>query len=46
LLRLYCEATGFTSKRAFEELTSLLTTEDLKCILKSSREFRERLAFG
>ena len=45
LLSLYSEATGFTSKRAFEELASLLTTEDLESILKSSREFRERLAF-
>jgi len=45
LFSLYSEATGLNSKRAFEELTSLLTTEDLESILKTSREFRERLSF-
>ena len=45
LFSLYSEATGFNSRRAFEELTGLLTTEDLESILKSSREFRERFAF-
>jgi hypothetical protein len=45
LLSLYSEATGFNSRRAFEELTGLLTTEDLEPILRSSREFGERLAF-
>lgn len=45
LLSLYSEATGFNSRRAFEELASLLAPEDLESILKSSREFRERLAF-
>ena len=45
LFSLYSEASGLSSRRAFEELASLLTTEDLESILKSSREFRERLAF-
>ncbi len=30
------------SKRAFEELVGVLTEEDFKATLKSSREFRER----
>jgi hypothetical protein len=33
------------SKRAFEELTKLLTGDDLEAIAKSSREFREKFAF-
>jgi predicted CopG family antitoxin len=45
LFSLYSEASRLSSRRAFEELTSLLTTEDLESILKTSREFRERLAF-
>ena len=45
LFTLYSEAAGFTSRRAFEELTSLLTTEYLESVLKTSREFRERLSF-
>jgi hypothetical protein len=45
LFSLYSEATGLNSKKAFEELASLLTTEDLESMLKSSREFRERLTF-
>jgi len=32
------------SKKAFEELAEMLTEEDFKAILESSREFRERFA--
>jgi len=45
LLRLYFEARSLKGKRAFDELTSILTEEDLKAIVESSREFRERLRF-
>jgi len=33
------------SRRAFEELASMLTDEDLEAILESSREFRKGFAF-
>jgi len=33
------------STKAFEELTEALTDEDLKAILESSTEFRERFSF-
>ena len=45
LLKLYVEVKRFKSKKAFEELTSTLTDEDLKAIIDSSREFRQRFAF-
>ena len=45
LLNLYAEVKTLKSKRAFEELASTLTDEDLKAILESSKEFRERFAF-
>jgi len=45
LLNLYAEVKRLKSKRAFEELTSTLTDEDLKAILESSKELRERFAF-
>jgi predicted CopG family antitoxin len=45
LLRLYAEVKRLKSKKAFEELASILTDEDLKAILRSSKEFRERFAF-
>jgi len=45
LLNLYAEVKRLKSKRAFDELASTLTDEDLKAILESSREFRERFAF-
>lgn len=45
LLNLYAEVNRLKSKKAFEQLTSTLTNEDLKAILESSREFRERFAF-
>jgi len=45
LLRLYFEAKSLKGKRAFDELTSILTEEDLRAIVESSREFRERFRF-
>jgi hypothetical protein len=44
LLNLYLEAKRLKSKKAFEELAETLNEEDLKAILESSKEFRERLA--
>ncbi|MFQ6068818.1 MAG: hypothetical protein ACE5KD_04655 [Candidatus Bathyarchaeia archaeon] len=45
LLKLYAEVKRLKSKKAFEELTSTLTDEDLKAIIESSKEFRKRFAF-
>ena len=45
LLRLYFEVRSLKGKRAFDELTSILTEEDLKAIVESSREYRERFRF-
>lgn len=45
LLNLYVEVKRLKSKKAFEELARTLTDEDLKAILESSREFRERFTF-
>ena len=45
LLNLYAEVKRLKSKKAFNELTSTLTDEDLKAIIESSREFRERFTF-
>ena len=45
LLNLYTEVKRLKSKRAFEELASTLTDEDLKAILESSKELRERFTF-
>ena len=45
LLNLYAEVKRLKSKRAFEELASTLTDEDLKAILESSKEFRKRFTF-
>jgi len=45
LLNLYAEVKRLKSKKAFEELAGTLTEEDLKAILESSREFRERFTF-
>mgnify|MGYP000565989393 CR=1 FL=1 len=41
LLNLYIEANRMRSEKAFKELTEILTEEDLKSIIESSREFRE-----
>jgi len=45
LLKLYAEVKRLKSKKAFEELASTLTDEDLKAIIESSKEFRERFKF-
>jgi len=45
LLSLYAEVKRLRSEEAFKELTNTLSDEDLKTILESSREFRERFAF-
>lgn len=45
LLNLYAEVKRLKSRKAFEELANTLTEDDLKAILESSREFRERFAF-
>ena len=45
LLNLYAEVKRLKSERAFEELASTLTDEDLKAIIESSKEFRERFTF-
>jgi len=45
LLNLYAEVKRLRSEEAFKKLASTLTNEDLKAILESSREFRERFAF-
>jgi predicted CopG family antitoxin len=42
LMELYEERSTLRSKRAFEEAASLLTSEDLKSIVTSSKEFREK----
>lgn len=45
ILNLYTETQRLKSKKAFTELTEILTEEDLKAITESSKEFRERFAF-
>lgn len=45
ILRLYVEAQRLRGEKAFEKLTETLTGEDIKAIIGSSREFRERFAF-
>ncbi len=45
LLELYTERRLLKSKKAFEELASLLTDEDLKSMAESSEEFREKFTF-
>jgi len=45
ILKLYNENKRLKSKKAFEELTEILTTDDLKGITESSKEFREKFAF-
>jgi len=42
---LYNEAQYQKSKKAFDELASLLTNDDLKAIKRSSKDFREKFAF-
>ena len=45
LFNLYIEVKSLRSKKAFEQLASTLTDEDLKTIFESSREFRKRFRF-
>lgn len=44
LLKLYSEVKRLKSERAFKQLTSLLTDEDLKTIAESTEKFREGFA--
>jgi predicted CopG family antitoxin len=46
LLELYTERRLLKSKKAFEEVASLLTAEDLKSMTESSEEFREKFTFA
>jgi predicted CopG family antitoxin len=45
LLNLYAEVKRLRSEEAFKQLAITLTDEDLKAIIESSKEFRERFAF-
>ncbi len=45
ILSLYTETQKLKSKKAFEELTGILTEKELKIIVESSKEFRESFAF-
>ena len=45
-LNLYAEVKRLRSEEAFKKLVRALTDEDLRVIVESSREFRERFAFG
>jgi hypothetical protein len=44
LMELYEERSILKSKRAFEEAAELLTSKDLKAMLTSSTQFREKFA--
>lgn len=44
LLNLYAEVKRLRSEEAFKKLARTLTDEDLKAIVKSSKEFRKRFA--
>jgi predicted CopG family antitoxin len=46
LLELYTERRVLKSKKAFEELSSILTGEDLEAMAESSDEFREKFTFA
>jgi predicted CopG family antitoxin len=45
MLRLLTEVQRLKGERAFEELAETLSEDDLKAIVDSSKEFRERFAF-
>ncbi|MCW3994189.1 MAG: hypothetical protein NWE85_06480 [Candidatus Bathyarchaeota archaeon] len=45
LFNLYAEVKRLRSEEAFKQLVRTLTDEDLKAIIESSKEFRERFAF-
>jgi len=44
LLKLYSEVKRLKSERAFKQLANILTDEDLKTIVESTKKFRERFA--
>ena len=44
LLKLYSEVKRLKSEKAFKQLANILTNEDLKTLLESTKEFRERFA--
>jgi predicted CopG family antitoxin len=44
LLKLYSEVKRLKSEKAFTQLANILTDEDLKTIVESAKEFRERFA--
>ena len=46
LLKLYSEVKRLKSEKAFKQLANILTDEDLKTIVESTKEFRERYALG
>jgi predicted CopG family antitoxin len=45
LLELYTEGRRLKGKKAFDELTNILTKTDLKTASESSSEFREKFTF-
>jgi predicted CopG family antitoxin len=45
IIDLYTETQSQKSKKAFDELASILTEDDLKAITCSNKEFREKFAF-
>ena len=45
LLNLYAEVKRLRSEEAFKQLARTLTDEDMKAIIESSKEFRERFTF-
>ena len=44
LLKLYSEVKRLKSEEAFNQLADILTDEDLKTVVESAKEFRERFA--
>jgi len=44
LLKLYSEVKRLKSEKSFKQLANILTDEDLKTIVESTKEFRERFA--
>jgi hypothetical protein len=46
LLELYTERRLLKSKKAFEELTNILTEKDFNAMVESSKEFREKFSFA
>ena len=45
LLNLYDESTKLRAETAFLKLTKTITDEDLKTLIESSKEFREKFTF-